>query len=233
MTNVVRVAGVDGCRSGWVVVTVGLTRRARPQLTVHTSFADVRAWVDREQIQAIGVDMPIGLPVDGRRSSDSQARSLLGPRRSSLFPTPAYAVLGTRDWTQALERSRQASGKGISKQAFYLMNKVSEVRSAITPEDQPRFSEVHPETSFAVLSGRVLAKKKSPQGQQERTQLVTDRVASLRGLLADLPPGCAADDALDACAAAWTARRMAKGQAQVLGNENGRDPDGYRLTITV
>ena len=38
-------------------------------------------------------------------------------------------------------------------------------------------------------------------------------------------------DGLDAYAAAWTARRMATGSADVLGQ--GTDPDGYALTVTV
>lgn len=233
MTKGVRVAGVDGCRAGWVVVSVGLTRRAALQVAVHTSFADVRDWAEAEAIEAVAVDMPIGLPVDGQRQADTQARALLGPRRSSLFPTPAHAVLGAADWSDAQMRSRLASGKGISKQAFYLMPKVAEVRSVIAPADQPRFSEVHPETSFAVMSGQVLHTKKTPRGLAERTELVGAHLGSLGDLLLDVPTGCAADDILDACAAAWTARRMAKGQVTVLGQPDRRDPDGYRLTITV
>jgi len=44
--------------------------------------------------------------------------------------------------------------------------------------------------------------------------------------------GARPDDMLDACAAAWTARRMARGTAVVLGDLDARDALGFRLTIT-
>jgi predicted RNase H-like nuclease len=48
-------------------------------------------------IVAAGIDIPIGLTASGPRSCDLEARRLLGPRRSSVFPAPAREVL--RAWS--------------------------------------------------------------------------------------------------------------------------------------
>ncbi len=64
------------------------------------------------------------------------------------------------------------------------------------------------------------------------------RSASLSGCLRPLagPPHPALDDLLDAAAAAWTARRIAAGQAVRLGAVDGcigADTAGCPLTIVV
>ena len=43
--------------------------------------------------------------------------------------------------------------------------------------------------------------------------------------------GARPDDVLDALAAAWTARRIARGEAVVLGDPDQRDARGMRCTI--
>src|SRR5688500_17304144 len=81
------VAGVDGCRDGWVVVTAPLT--AGPSTVQRVERLD--ALIDRVRsgaVVAAGIDMPIGLPSHSRRTSDAGLRVHLGARRSSLFPTP-------------------------------------------------------------------------------------------------------------------------------------------------
>ncbi len=78
-----------------------------------------------------------------------------------------------------------------------------------------RIREVHPEVSFAALAERPLGPKKTPAGFKERTRL-------LRKGGIWLPPEAfeskrvGADDVLDAGAAAWSARRIANGEAKAL-----------------
>ncbi len=235
------VVGVDGCRAGWVAVALpaesGQPLRPAP-VFVAKSFRETRRWCDEIGALAVGVDMPIGLPANGQRDSDGLARRRLGPRRSSFFPTPAHAVLGAESWDEALALSRQASGKGISKQAFNLMPKVRQIRSVIRPADQPRFSEVHPETSFAVMAAQAgvapLQPKKMSEGKRQRQGLLASElgeVVAQAALNHDRAAGASDEDVLDALAAAWTARRMVSGEAEVLGV--GIDPDGFALTVTV
>jgi predicted RNase H-like nuclease len=234
--DLMRAAGVDGCRAGWVVATVEVTPRARLRVVV-TVEPLLRPVVERLAdggLAALGIDMPIGLPDSGPRSADVEARARLGPRRASLFPTPPRAVLGALDYTDALERSRAATGRGISRQAFHLLPKMREVAAAARPELQPALCEVHPETSFAALGGAPCRHpKRTPAGRAERVALLAPVVDGLDAALAMRTVGVAADDVLDACVAAWTAARVAAGTAEWLGDPDARDAAGLHLTIAV
>lgn len=223
------VAGVDGCPGGWIVATQA--GEALPELAVRATFAEVRTLVDAAGAAAIAIDMPIGLATDGIRSADSLARARLGPRRSSLFPTPCRAVLDAETYMDALVASRRVTGKGISKQAWMLVPKIREVRAVLEPADAGRFAEVHPETSFTFWAGGPLPTKHGFEGQLARFRLTCEAFAVDEHWLASRPKGAKADDVFDALACLWTARRMLDGTAVVLGR--GVDPDGYPLTLTV
>ena len=72
------VAGVDGCRAGWVMVRRDAAGRFAAPLVV-------AALDDLPETDMVVIDIPIGLPESGRRACDLEARALLGPRRSSVF----------------------------------------------------------------------------------------------------------------------------------------------------
>ncbi|MEO8692763.1 MAG: DUF429 domain-containing protein [Acidimicrobiales bacterium] len=223
-------AGVDGYRGGWVVVTAGITGGASTVDCVPV-LASLIDRVRSGAVRAVGIDMPIGLPSHTRRASDRQLRVHLGERRASLFPTPPRAVLDATDYRDALERARAATGVGLSKQAWYLVAKIRELDALITPELQPRVSEAHPESSFAELAGSPLATRKSTrEGRDERLQLllpsfpdIAEHLTRHRAIAADV---------LDAFAAAWTARRIASGTARWFGDDE-RDARGLRMSVAV
>lgn len=120
-------------------------------------------------------------------------------------------------------------------QAFHLLPKVREVRSALSPGDlspeaRPRAAEVHPETSFAVLAGRPMAaSKRQRSGISERVAALKPQFAGLAAALAPFP-ATVLNDLLDAAAAAWTARRIAAGASLRLGDAES-DCDGYPMAI--
>jgi predicted RNase H-like nuclease len=182
-------------------------------------------------VHAAGIDMPIGLPTHTRRTSDTQLRVHLGARRSSVFPTPPRAVLDAVDYRDALARARDATGVGLSKQAWNLVDKIRELDALMTPDLQPRVSEAHPESSFAELAGSPLrTRKNTSEGREERTHLLApwfpDVVEHLRRNRA------LTTDVLDAFAAAWTARRIATGTARWFGDDE-LDARGLRMTVAV
>jgi predicted RNase H-like nuclease len=226
----VQIAGVDGCRGGWVIVTAAIDGGASSVERVSrldALFEQVRAG----EFVAVAIDMPIGLPSHSRRASDAQLRVHLAGRRSSVFPTPPRSVLGATDYRDALARCREATGVGLSKQAWNLVDKIREVDRLITRDLQPRVSEAHPESSFTELAGAPLgARKVTSEGRQQRTQLllpsfpdVAEHVAHHKSIAADV---------LDAFAAAWTSRRMATGTARWFGDDE-RDARGLRMTVAV
>ncbi|MFP4044305.1 MAG: DUF429 domain-containing protein, partial [Rhodosalinus sp.] len=97
-----------------------------------------------------------------------------------------------------------------------------------------RIWEVHPEVAFAALAGRTLAPKKSPEGRRARQAALAALGFDLDTLGANLGPRSRRwnpDDLFDACAAAWSAGRIAQGRHATLPQPPERDSRGHRMAI--
>jgi predicted RNase H-like nuclease len=222
-------AGVDGCRAGWV----GAGRRADGGIDVQVfgEFSQLLGcWPD----VPIAVDMPVGLASKGPRASDGIVRSLLGPRRSSVFPPPPRGALCARSYGEACSLRRQIDGKAVSAQVWNIFGKIAEVDRVMTPALQDLVLEAHPELSFTMMNDGIpaAANKKTREGRAERLALLA---SSLRGCGADVsswrPRGAANDDLLDALAVLWTAERYLRGEAQALPETADIDERGLRMEI--
>src|ERR1700683_520300 len=97
------VAGVDGCRAGWIAFKLDLA-----SLTTSVEVVDLPAWLRKRppDLAFPGIDIPIGL-LNGPRTCDKAARKLLGPRRSSVFPAPCRASLWANNHAEASAVNRQ------------------------------------------------------------------------------------------------------------------------------
>jgi predicted RNase H-like nuclease len=226
------VAGADGCRAGWVVAVLHPPGAGpRLDLTVVPSIGPVVDDVAAGRLAALAVDMPIGLPESGPRACDVAARRTLGPRRSSVFPAPVRAVLGTATYAEALARSRAASGRGLSKQAFNLVPAIAELDAALTPARRAGVVEAHPEMAFARLAGAPCAHpKRTAEGRAERLALLA--AAGLGDLSTVRLPGSAPDDVLDAAVLTLTAARAHAGTADRLG-DGTLDARGLAMEVVV
>jgi predicted RNase H-like nuclease len=208
------IAGVDGCRGGWVVATLHGWR-------VMPSFSAIA-----RDFALIGVDMPIGLPLDWQREADRAARERIRPRGSCVFPTPPRALVDHVDYSAANAASKEGYGVGLTRQSFHLLPKIREVDAAIDAASQHRFLEVHPECSFAALTGAVLAPKRTPAGRQRRSEAL----AAVFGPIEQRRSAAAVDDVLDAYAVLWTVLRHQRGESEVLG---GREVDARGLVMRI
>jgi predicted RNase H-like nuclease len=208
----VRVVGVDACRAGWVAVV--LADRAVESCTVHADIAGVAASCG--PVDGFGIDIPIGLPDNGRRQADVLARERVGRRLNSVFFTPCRQVLESATHREATTLSVQLGGVGVSAQTYALAKKILEV-DAWRPLAAAPVWEVHPELSFAILAGTPLPYPKTRfAGVQMRRELLRGAGVDFDGPL--LPGGASADtdDVLDAVVAAWSAERAARGAAVCL-----------------
>jgi predicted RNase H-like nuclease len=224
------VAGVDGCPGGWVVVTVPC--EGGGGISVHgvTHVREVLAELESGRIRAAGIDIPIGLPVCRSRPVDSEARRRLGPRRSSVFPAPARAVLAARTYEEACAASRTACDKKVSRQLFNILPKIKEVDDMQSPARQATLFEACPELSFATLAGTPMPHYKgSAPGTAERVRTLRAVFPGVARHAAGRPAGAKVDDVLDAFALAWTARRLVAGDAVRLGGEP--DARGLRMEM--
>ncbi len=226
----VQVAGLDGCRGGWVLVTAAAAIDGPSSVE---RIEDLEVVIDAlmaGELAAAAVDIPIGLPDVGARRCDLEARRLIGPRASSVFPAPLRPLLGSSTYEEAARRSQSICGKGLPKQAFAILPKIAQVDALMTPELQDQFIEVHPEVSFTVLTGRPMTHhKRSTEGRTERLQALRSEFPDIDDHAQRRLPGTAPDDVLDAYAAAWSARRWADGTFHRLGGET--DGRGLRMEM--
>ena len=229
------VAGVDGFKSRWCVVLLDLdTGELRARLV--PAFAGLLDLAERPSI--VAVDIPIGLPEvtpPGGRTCDREARRILGrPRASSVFSPVGRLALEGASRLEADRLGRDAGGIGIGAQAWGLAAKLREADQAMTPGRQKLVHEVHPELSFWAMNGRAAM----PSGKKERAgeDARKDTLAASgfpRAFVQQRPANLRVgrDDFLDACAAAWTARRIATGRAERLPADEDRDARGLDQAI--
>jgi predicted RNase H-like nuclease len=207
------------------MVTVGVAPEEPSTVERVTDLRAVLARLDAGDLASAGIDIPIGLPQSGPRRCDVEARQMVGPRRSSVFPAPVRGILGSTTYDDAARRCRALSGKGLSRQAFGILAKVHEVDWLMTPERQRHLVEVHPEVSFTAVSGAPMAHyKKTTAGRDERLAALRMSFADVDGHAHSRIEGVGDDDVLDAFAAAWSARRwLARTHVQLGGDTDDRD----------
>jgi predicted RNase H-like nuclease len=201
----VRVAGVDGRRGGWVMATVDIS--GAPRMESLEYVAPLAPTLDGD-LSVVAIDMPIGLSDTGSRECDVAARKLLQPHGTRVFPAPPRVALAhIDDYEAACRASIAATGKSLSKQTWNLLRSIAEVDALA---DDPRLVECHPELAFALMQGHPIdERKKTPEGRARRLDL-------LRRWLPDLGDPAYGDDGLDALACAWSAARIASGEALTL-----------------
>ncbi|MDQ2814781.1 MAG: DUF429 domain-containing protein [Actinomycetota bacterium] len=228
-----RVTGVDACRRGWVAVTLEATSWAQlPRLACvrnHGSLVSVLGQAP-DPAHVVGIDMPLGLLESGWREADQAARRLLGPRRSSVFAIPPRAVWAQDGYPAANRWCRELTGQGFSVQAWGLRVKLLEANRYREECGHPLY-EVHPELAFAAMAGAPLAHSKhTADGLHVRRELIA---AAGIALPAGFPATRVAPvaDTLDAAAAAWSAWRIATGQAVILPDQPQRDSQGQQIAI--
>jgi len=208
------VHGVDGCRRGWIRVSVSLGPEnkelsAKVFETAEALFADGPPTV-------IGIDIPIGLPDTAPRKCDEPLHALLKdkwnptlrapPMRAALDPSFTYKA--------ACDANEKQCGKRLSQQSYAILPKIHEVDELLQSSAnlRKRVYEVHPEVSFHYWNGEkpMQYSKKSGFGFLERYKLVEKEFPGAVLQIREAHPRSAVadDDILDAIAVAWTARRI-------------------------
>jgi predicted RNase H-like nuclease len=168
-----RYLGVDGCRSGWFAVALAGSDAWRTGL--HPTLADLSAAFPDAAL--ILIDIPLGLPSQGPRRCDREARKLLGRGfASSIFPTPCREALTAADYPAACDINREILGMRLSRQTYHIMPKIREADQwrRAAGRHGAAIRESHPELAFRALAGgqALEYKKKTVQGKAERLALL-------------------------------------------------------------
>jgi predicted RNase H-like nuclease len=206
--------GVDACSSGWVAVSLG-------------DGTDVHHKEDFDQMHTevedgvILVDVPIGLPNEGRRKCDEDAMDLLGCRGNSVFYAPPQEAVYAESYEDAAERVEV----GIQPPAWGIRKEIRELDRFIDDgHSGADVYEIHPEVCFYGLCGRPMAySKKDSRGLQERKSVLRqyeeEMEFNVEKIVLDATEhaGVTDDDALDALVASVTAFRGDEVGYEVLG----------------
>lgn len=205
------VTGIDGCAAGWIVIGLDETSDWEGGL-----FEDLPAtWTFCGNARLSLIDIPIGLPgTASLRVCDREARRLLGPRRSSVFPPPVRTAAYAASYREACMLNAKATGKKISIQAWNITPKIREADQFLQarPEAAARLLEAHPEINFLALTGgSMVFNKKTPEGQRERLDALLPHCPAAADIYAALldryrRKDVARDDLLDALCLAVNAR---------------------------
>jgi predicted RNase H-like nuclease len=211
----VAVLGVDGWRGAWVgaLLAGGVVRLL--------ALPDAAAVLAVPGVEVVAIDMPIGLSEDGVRACDVAARDRLRGlgAAGSVFPSPVRAVLAARDYAHArsLSRAATAGTRAPSAQTYQLVAAIRDLDDALGHPPDDRVVEVHPELAFRALDPGVRDAKGTARGTVQRLRALRP-VMDVEAALADAPLRVPVVDALDACAAAWSAQRLAAGTAECVGD---------------
>ena len=223
------VLGVDAMAKGWV----GVRLSDHGQLAVFSASTVTDLKLAAGTVDLVAIDIPIGLPMAGRRAADAEARSIIGARGSSVFSTPVRAALLAETFAEANLISQRLAGYGVTQQAFALRRKIFEVERWIA-SGAHTVREVHPEVSFAVLADAPLkAGKHTWTGVGERRALLRNAGIDLPDDLGPAGGVAGVDDVLDAAVGAWSAQRILAGNGRSLPSPPEVGSDGAELAIWV
>jgi len=218
-------AGVEPCRSGWLVVSgklQGISMFPEPPQVMET----LRDAVDsRPSFEFIALHCPIGLPdelVPGGRSCDREARRVLGARRGAAIVSPP-----TRSSVE------DPSGAGLSAVGRSLLGRIREAHYEVASYHQRVVFEVHPELGFYQLNGDAPLQfgKRTQVGIKERLTLLEAKVPGLDRVLDNRPADVTLPRLLDACINLWTARRIAARAITRMPEVPEWDSEGLRMEI--
>lgn len=236
------IAGVDGCKAGWIAALVDEAADTPPVFRVFAHWRELLAGPPEPML--IAVDMPIGLPdriADSGRGPEQAVRALLGERQSSVFSIPSRSAVHAGDYGEACRLALATSEppRKVSQQGFHLFPRIREIDALLRtePDWRTRIYETHPELAFRTMRGAPLLHPKkikgvvNPLGMAERRALLLEAGLPAAIVNARPPRGAAVDDALDALAALVVARHIAAGRGKPFPDPPGRDSHGLPIAI--
>ncbi|MNK85272.1 hypothetical protein D3C87_1051470 [compost metagenome] len=228
-----KLVGIDGCRFGWVAVS----------LSDHCTllFKTLHDLVNHYGAETLFlIDMPIGLPSENveRKCETTARKELSAKRKSSLFPIPCREAVYAETYEKASEINRKILQKGIFKQTWFICSKIKELDELLLQNHQlqSRFKESHPEVAFHFLNHRVSMEfnKKTEEGQHERLKLLSQFSGNIDSIYNNSiqkyeRKDVAKDDIIDSLCLAVTLEQMIENNVS-LESEN-RDDKNFSMQI--
>jgi len=232
-----RIAGVDGCPGGWLWISLDTQTNTFQARIFHTA-AELLA--HDPLLDAMTIDMPIGLVSAGRRRCDELARDLLGNRHMCVSNAPLRSALYAPSRLAASAITLAATNREVGAHEWALYPKIINLDIVMTPAQQRWCFEIHPELSFHQWNnGAALQDSKdSAPGRQAREVLIEAQWPGARQTVIQQfvqqhvhANWYEPDDVNDAFAALWTAQRIASRIAQRIPIAPPIDARGLRMEM--
>ncbi len=222
------VAGIDGCKQGWIMIKYDQTKYSfgvydyiEPLIEAHPD------------LQRILIDMPIGLSsLSHPRTIEQKLRGELIPRQATVFNPPCRAALSAANYEAAKLKNIAVEGKSLSIQSYFIQAKIKEIDEFLVHKSpQLDILESHPEFCFKYLNAAekvILSKKATAAGAQERLALLKNYDQRLEKLYHDilaqtLRKQVKKDDILDAMCLVLVNQLAGESQLHYLQDENSED----------
>jgi len=202
--------GIDGCKSGWFVAQLQDNKTLNFWLI---ESLDIINDITKKSA-VVGIDIPLELHEKGTRMAEKEARTLLGRRAATIFSPPAIKTLNAKTYEEACRINYNEEGKKISKQTWFILNKIKEARKIYLDKvSNKKLFEIHPELSFMAMNRMqvLIDSKKTIEGRKKRLKLINGYYPSfsfddVREKFSS--KDVADDDILDAIAVLWSTQKI-------------------------
>lgn len=229
--------GIDGCRAGWIAISLDEENAGYWLLESNQEFKDYLEEYDR-----IFIDVPIGLTDEEYvRKCDDELRDVLGPDyQASVFNPPIRPALHSPTYAEASMTSYETTGKKISIQAWNITPNIKIVDQYLQNDEalREKVFESHPELLFRILNGNnsILQKKATKKGLRHRLGLLKKQSKFADDFFRDIKEEYRRnqvdeDDIVDAMSLALFALRSIEGDMKTLPDNPPTDSTGLPMAI--
>jgi 8-oxo-dGTP diphosphatase len=236
------VAGVDGCRFGWIMV------KWNGNAYTYGIYKSINDLVEENSdLKRILIDMPIGLgSLKVKRTIEQKMRRELKYRHSTVFNPPCRKAVYELNDDAARKINIKLENKSLSVQSLNIRNKIRELDELLRTQNSYDIVESHPEICFKYLNNGVtlLSKKSNESGMIERLEVLSNFDKSIDKLLEKvsketLRKHVKKDDIIDAMCLCLVNKLGAETNLNYILDENIKDDYGiemkiayYKLTLT-
>ncbi|MCB0650670.1 MAG: DUF429 domain-containing protein [Saprospiraceae bacterium] len=230
------IAGVDGCKKGWLMIKYDNDRYT---YAVHENFTGLIG--AHSDLQRIFIDIPIGLSSDDFiRTVESSLRKELPGRQSTVFNPPCREALKFTDYESAKSINQKTEGKSLSIQSFFISSKIKEVDDFLLKGNrQLEIYESHPELCFKYLNPPqqvLLTKKSKNEGIKDRLAILEKYDPEISPLYHDIlgntqRKDVKKDDIVDAICLCLANRLAGPAGLSFIKDKQARDDAGIDIKI--
>lgn len=229
------VAGVDGCRTGWIMVKCEV---GEFEFGIYERFEALL--FENPDLDRILIDIPLGLSSEHHpRTIDKVLRAELKGRSSTVFTPACRVAIYKHSYEEAKKTNLALEGKSLSIQSYNISSKIRELDDLLIQKNPVvPILESHPELCFKYLNqGKVLSSKKStPVGLKERLELLSAFDPQIKSLFEKILASTkrkevAKDDIIDAICLCLVNKLGHSHRLQFLKDQNLTDARGIEMKI--